>query len=100
MKHTDILLTADYDLQADPAKHDLRVGDTTLQNQALILLAQPGEWKEHPMVGCGIEGITNDNDPNPWRRLVREQLQRDGMTVRSIRFNTDNIEIDAEYENN
>lgn len=100
MKNTDIQIDATYDLKADPARHDLTVGDVTLQNQALILKAQPGEWKEHPMTGCGIEGITNDNELNAWRRLVREQLQRDGMTVRSIRFNTDNIEIDAEYENN
>ena len=99
MKNTDLQIDENYGLKADPERHDLVVGDTTLQNQELILLAQPGEWKEHPMVGCGIEGITNDNDTNVWRRDIREQLQRDGMTVRSIRFNQDNIEIDAEYEN-
>ena len=99
MKNLDLQIDENYGLVTDPVGHDLRVGDTTLQNQALILLAQPGEWKEHPMVGCGIEGITNDEDSGQWRRLIREQLQRDGMTVRSIRFNPDNIEIDAQYEN-
>ena len=97
MKNIDIQIDENYGLVTDPVKHDLRVGDVTLQNQALILIAQPGEWKEHPMVGCGIEGITNDEDSGQWRRDIREQLQRDGMTVRSIRFGNTNIEIDAEY---
>lgn len=97
MKNLDLQIDEHYGLVTDPVGHDLRVGDVTLQNQALILLAQPGEWKEHPTVGCGIEGITNDNELHAWRRLIREQLQRDGMTVRSIRFNHDNIEIDADY---
>lgn len=102
MKNTDLQIDENYDLRTDPVAHDLHVGDVTLQNQALILKAQPGEWKEHPIVGVGIEGIVNDNDTQHWRRLVREQLQRDGMRVRSVVIDTvnQNIEIDAEYENN
>ena len=100
MKNTDIKLDKDYGLRADPVAHDLVVGDTTLQNQALILITQPGEWKEHPLVGVGIEGITNDEDTGQWRRDIREQLARDGMRVRSIKIKGEHIEIDAEYENN
>ena len=99
MKNIDIQIDENYGLVTDPVGHDLVVGDVTLQNQALILLAQPGEWKEHPMVGCGIEGITNDEDNGQWRRDIREQLTRDGMKVRTLKINQDNIEIDAEYEN-
>ncbi len=54
MKNNDILIQESYNLAADSATHDLVLGDTTLQNQALILQSQKGEWKEHPMVGCGI----------------------------------------------
>lgn len=100
MKHTDILIDENYDLMGNPEAHDLIVDDTTLQNQALILITQPGEWKEHPMVGVGIEGITNDEDTGQWSRDIREQFARDGMRVHSIKINGENIEIDAEYENN
>ena len=99
MKNTDIQIDATYDLKADPDGHDLTVGDVTLQNQALILKTQQGEWKEHPMVGCGTDDMPNDENPHRWHRLIREQLQRDGMTVRSLKINQDNIETDAEYEN-
>ena len=100
MKNIDLQIDENYDLMADSEAHDLIVGDTTLQNQALILITQPGEWKEHPMVGVGIEGITNDEDSGQWRRDIREQFARDGMRVRSIKIIGENIEIDAEYENN
>ena len=99
MKNTDLKIDENYGLMTDPARHDLAVGDVTLQNQALILQSQKGEWKEHPMVGCGIEGITNDDDNGQWKRDIREQLTRDGLKVRSLKINQDNIEIDAEYEN-
>lgn len=99
MKNTDLRINEDYGLMTDPTTHDLVVGDVTLQNQALILQSQKGEWKEHPMVGCGIEGMTNDDDTNTWRRAIREELARDGMKVRSLKINRENIEIDADYEN-
>ena len=43
MKNIDIQIDEDYGLKTDPVKHDLVVGDVTLQNQALILIAQPGD---------------------------------------------------------
>ena len=100
MKNIDLQIDDNYGLITDPTKHDLVVGDVTLQNQALILVSQKGEWKEHPTVGCGIEGITNDEDTGSWKREIREQFVRDGLKVSSIKFNGENIEIDADYENN
>lgn len=100
MKNIDLQIDENYSLMTDATAHDLVVGDVTLQNQALILVSQKGEWKEHPMVGCGIEDITNDEDSDQWRRDIREQLVRDGMRVRSVKINGEHIEIDAEYENN
>lgn len=99
MKNKDLRINEDYGLMTDPAAHDLCVGDVTLQNQALILQSQKGEWKERPMVGCGIGDMANDDDTNTWRRAIREELARDGMKVRSLKINRENIEIDADYEN-
>ena len=99
MKGTDILLSDEYGLLADPVAHDLVVGDVTLQNQALILKSNKGEWKEKPMIGCGIDSALNDDNGNHWKRQIREELSRDGMKVRSLEITNDNIKIDAEYEN-
>jgi len=100
MKNIDLQIDENYGLMTDTIRHDLVVGDVTLQNQALILVSQKGEWKERPMVGCGIEDITNDEDADSWKREIREQLIREGMKVSGIKINEENIEIDADYENN
>lgn len=99
MKNLDLTIDKDYALVADPSTHDLVVGDTTLQNQALILKSQKGEWKERPTVGCGIDDMLNDDDAGQWKRLIREELGRDGMKVRKLAIENDNITIEADYEN-
>ena len=98
MKNIDIQIDEDYGLQTNPDLHDLVVGDVTLQNQALILQAQKGEWKEKPMVGCGIGDMTNDEDTGSWKRAIREELGRDGLKVSQLKINGEQIEIEADYE--
>ncbi len=98
MRSIDIKIDADYGLVT--AAHDLMVGDVTLQNQALILDAHKGEWKEHPMVGCGIADMVNDEDAGYWKRSIREELGRDRIRVKTLKIEQDNITIDADYENN
>ena len=39
----------------------LTLGDTLLQNQAVILAMHQGELKERPMVGVGISDMLLDN---------------------------------------
>ncbi len=98
MRNIDILLDADFGLVT--ASHDIAVGDVTLQNQALILDAHKGEWKERPMIGCGIADMVNDDDSGFWKRSIREELGRDHIRVKSLKIKQDNITIDADYENN
>lgn len=100
MKNIDLQIDEDYGLMTDTAAHDLVVGDVTYQNQALILQAQKGEWKEKPMLGCGIGDMTNDEDTGNWKRAIREELGRDGIKVKQLKINGEQIEIDADYENN
>lgn len=99
MKNTDIQIDENYNLKTNSTSHDLVVGEVTLQNQALILIAQKGEWKEKPMVGCGLGDMTNDEDNGSWKRDIREELGRDGMNVKQIKIKGEHIEIDADYEN-
>ena len=75
----------------------LVVGDILAQNQALILQLNPGELKEYPAVGCGIESMLLDNDPLYWRNVIKEQLAMDNQQVESVRITTKSIIIKAKY---
>lgn len=94
-KDKDILLNSDIDIIF--AGQDLVIGDSTAQNQYLILASQKGEWKENPFVGAGIEDMTNDEDTVYWKHRISEELKRDGMTVMGITVKDNQININAEY---
>ena len=78
----------------------LVIGETIHQNEALILVSHQGEFKENPMLGVGIDDITNDNDLKSWEHSIRVNLVRDNMNVRTVAIDkrTGNIEIEAEYK--
>lgn len=75
----------------------LVVADILAQNQALILQLYPGELKEYPAVGCGIETMLLDNDPLYWRSVIKEQLAMDNQQVESVRITTSAIKIKSKY---
>ena len=75
----------------------LVIGDILAQNQALILSMHPGDLKERPSVGVGIEDMLLDNDFPAWRTAIREQLEMDGQAVNSVRITANSIDIDADY---
>lgn len=95
MKTKDLAIGGDWDLSTTTG--DLSVGNTSLQNQALILHAQKGEWKEHPYLGAGIADKPNDEENAYWRHRITEELRRDGCRVEKITISNNNIEITAEY---
>lgn len=77
----------------------LVIGNTVYQNQAVILQAFKGEFKEYPTMGAGIFDIVCDNDPTGWKREIALQLELDGMTVNDvdIDFIKNKLTIDAGY---
>jgi hypothetical protein len=75
------------------------IGDTLYQNEAIILQIHPGELKENPSIGCGIEDMLLDNDPIAWRRKIRQQMEADGQIVGEVKITTTGINIDAHYKN-
>lgn len=77
----------------------LIVGDTTVQNQAIILQSGPGQLKEYPTLGCDISSLVNDDNIIGWKREITLQLEADGMTVNEVTIDIHNnkISIDAEY---
>lgn len=76
----------------------LVVGDTTYQNQYMILKANKGEFKEHPTIGVGIDGIVNDDDVRSWRNLIVEEFKKEGLIIGKIDIsNIGNLIIEAAY---
>ena len=95
MKNRDILIDENYDIRFSGA--DLAIGDSTLQNKALLMKCHKGELKEHPYTGAGIDDMVNDDDTSFWRHRLREERRRDGMTVRKIDIKGEKLNVVAEY---
>ena len=77
----------------------LVLGDTLYQNQYFILKAQKGEYKFSPLLGAGIDDMTNDNEVLEWKKRIRQELTRDGMKVEKVDIDltSKNITIKADY---
>lgn len=106
-KALDILIDPNTgDLQVDTERdalgliaQGLGIGDTTYQNQAIILQAVKGEFKEYPTLGVGISDMVNDHETTGWTREIAVQLESDGMTVKEVDIDitSGKLTIDAEY---
>jgi hypothetical protein len=110
MKDTGIQFTdgtlQDFDLKIEVVRgsdglitQGLVVGDTMSQNQALILIANPGEFKFNPTIGVAIDELLLDNDYLRFRHRIREHFEKDGLKVKSIQLSDGKpLLIDASYE--
>ncbi|WP_294536913.1 hypothetical protein [uncultured Bacteroides sp.] len=101
---TGIQITSEYDVLISPVRDDdgkiisgMVLGNTLYQNQALIIGAYKGEFKESPYVGAGITDMLLDHDPLAWRTEIREQLELDGQTVDNVVVSNTGISVDAHY---
>jgi len=77
------------------------IGDTLEQNKALLLLLRPGDLKDKPLIGVGIEDILLSDETNltEYRHKIRRNLESDGMRVGVVDFyNKTNLKIEAYYE--
>ncbi|CAL2108189.1 conserved hypothetical protein [Tenacibaculum sp. 190524A02b] len=78
---------------------DLVIGDATFQHQDAILMAQKGEYKQHPEIGVGIENALQDENPHKIISEIRQQLKHIGMEIKSLDIDSDgNLIIDAPYK--
>lgn len=106
MKNLGILLnpkTNDLDIQVQrdaegKIVQGLHVGDVTQQNAKTILYMQPGELKSHPTVGVGINNMLLDHEFLLYKHKIRQQLVADGMRVKKVEINGQNVEIHASYK--
>ncbi|SDX12173.1 hypothetical protein [Flavobacterium degerlachei] len=77
----------------------LIIGNTLSQNQALLLIANPGEIKFVPTLGVAIVELTLDNDYLRFRHRIREHFSKDGLNVRAVELSQGKpLKIEASYE--
>jgi hypothetical protein len=77
---------------------DFVIADATLQHQEHIIIAQKGEYKEHPEIGVGIANMVLDENPRKILTQIRRNFEYDGMKVNSLDFTDNSIKIDAPYK--
>ncbi|MFZ4548392.1 MAG: hypothetical protein ACOYN4_13185 [Bacteroidales bacterium] len=92
----DILLTDAYDLLAQDG--DLVTGDCLIQQQALLLAAGEGEWKQSPVVGVGLDAYLLDESEAAAFRKIRGQFKSDGLLISVLKKQTDgNLIIQSQH---
>ena len=103
MKETGILLTETNDFNIKVVKQQgiimqgLQIGNVTKQNASIIIRINPGEIKEYPAIGVGIDNMLLGHDTLLYKHRIRQQLTADGMRVKRLDIQGQNIEIDAKY---
>jgi hypothetical protein len=91
-----ILLNDDLSLKV--VNGSLAIGDTTGQNQKLLIFANKAEIKSRPMRGVGANLYLESSNPGDLAREIRTEFIADGMTVNKINIGPDlELEIDAYY---
>lgn len=93
---TDLLLTTDIDVAITGA--DIAFTESTDQQQQCLLLVTPGELKQSPKTGVGIQSFLKENDINGLLGKIKSEFQLDGMNVSAIVFNNNQLLIDANYK--
>jgi len=76
----------------------ITVGDTLYQNQYIILKAQKGDLKENPVLGVGLDDMTNDDDILSWKKAIREEFAKDLLKVSTLTIDNSGITLQADYQ--
>lgn len=92
----DLLLDVRRDTQGRITQ-GICLSEATPQNQAFLLVAHKGEFKEHPTIGVGMADMLNDHDFAYWRRLITYEFERDGQTIDRLELNDKGLTIEAHY---
>lgn len=92
----DILIDENY--QVACANGDFVTGDSDLQQQQLLLLADKGDWKQFPTVGVGVRRYLKSDEPETLLAEIKKEYQRDGMKVKEVELLGDGtLNVDASY---
>ena len=92
----DFVLTEDNDLLIENG--DLVINETSYQHQKHLLLAEKGDYKQHPTIGVASKKYLERESPDEYARAIRQEFVADGMNVKTLKI-LENLElcIDAQY---
>lgn len=85
--------TSDGRIDLDLTAGAITTGDTSIQEEALVLMTQRGEWKEYPLIGVGLADMVGDEDVRYWKREITENLARVGIRIKGVIIKNGQIEI-------
>lgn len=77
---------------------DFVIGESTRQHQALLLLIEKGELRQHTLSGVGIRTQLLDENPAAVRAEIKRQFELDGMKVLQVSGTGLKIKAEAIYE--
>lgn len=90
-KMRGILLNTDYDFEIESNRFQL--GESSAQTAEMILRANPGEFKEVPVIGGGVEVMTCGSVDPFWKGKMKAQLKEMKVDVKEITINSDGIQL-------
>ncbi|MFQ3578537.1 MAG: hypothetical protein SNJ71_00170 [Bacteroidales bacterium] len=79
------------------AHGDFLIEESTRYHQRDILLANVGEYKQHPTVGVGLPDFINDQNQDDMIREIRKQMLADNMKNVRINIERKKLVIHGEY---
>ncbi|WP_264521208.1 hypothetical protein [Flavobacterium sp. N1994] len=80
----DLLLDADLDILIEAG--DFVIGESTVQEVALILCSNQGDWKNEPLIGANlIKYIRTGAKPADIKRVVTFQMEQDAKDYDDIK---------------
>ena len=83
------------------ANGDFDISESDNRQQADIIRAFKGEYKEFPEVGVGISEMLNEDSYDEMLIEIKKQLEYDGMQISNVRFQGDGkLIVDGKYVNN
>lgn len=93
----DIQLQADGDVSL--VGGDISYGESTRQHQADILQASRGDYINAPLIGVNAINYLLDEKPQAFLQEVARQMTLDGIKVKKVSFENEELVISGGYEN-
>ncbi len=82
---------------------EIRYGDFVLghadeQSLRHLLIASPGDYKQNPIVGCGVRKAKNGVISRFLHRNIKVQLKADGFMVKKLEIMNGGVDVRGYYE--
>ena len=91
MKRQDILIDEEYNFQS--FEGDLDYGDSVQQDARNIIYNSQGDWRATPLLGAGLRAMLNAPITTNIQRIIRLQLDADGIGVARISGDLENLTV-------